>query len=518
MRVFELRKSALNRWALDSSASEESVKKRLAEQRQRVARGSDDSQVLAEVCLQTGIELTSIPKISKVGGATLHLYEDESVIVTGDSQLTPAAKEALLKSDAAVIVCWESALGKGEEARLDMVRRSVASGKNFADDLIVKIKFEADQAFQLNAIHAVTELFHGQPSWSPRHQSRGKRVGLASSYSNRLGVSEKQIFANLRSVQEANGIKPSDKLDGLNFSVSMETGTGKTYVYLRTIFELHRQYQFSKFIIVVPSVAIREGVLQNVRITASHMDGIYGRVLREFRVFSPDRLGNIRQFASSENLQVLIMNIDTFNKASNIARRAQEYFGGATTLGVLSNCSPIVVLDEPQNFESELAAAAIKDLGPLCTLRYSATHRREYNLIYRLSPTDAYDLGLVKRIEVLSVRPEGLSSTGSVRLVNVVANRTTVAATLEIDCRRGAQVRQARVKVTRTGDDLFALSGRLPVYRGLQIAGIDAERQQVELSDGTVLTAEAARARIEKQSWRCRSMKPCENTSRRNSR
>jgi type III restriction enzyme len=274
----------------------------------------------------------------------------------------------------------------------------------------------------------------------------------------------------------------------------METGTGKTYVYLRTILELFRQYQFFKFLIVVPSVAIREGVLQAVRMTSSHMDGIYGRVLREFRVFSSERLADVRQFATSEKLQVLIINIDSFNKASNVARRSQEHLGGATPLEVLASCRPIVILDEPQNFESELAAAAIADLGPLCTLRYSATHRREYNLVYRLNPAEAHDLGLVKRIEVLSVRPEGVSSTGSVRLISVLAKKRTVTATLEIDRRRGAHVGPAKVRVTRTGDDLFVLSGHLPAYRGLQVAGIDVERQQVELSDGTVLTADSARA------------------------
>jgi type III restriction enzyme len=213
-----------------------------------------------------------------------------------------------------------------------------------------------------------------------------------------------QLTGNIQQVQKNNGLKISSEDEiinnGWNFSVEMETGTGKTYVYLRTIYELNKLYGFKKFVIVVPSVAIREGVMKNLEITDEHFQNLYDKVPITSNVYDSKKVSNLRGFASANTIQVLVINIDSFAKDENIINKPNDKLTGKKPIEFIQSCNPFVIVDEPQNMETEIRKRAISNLNPLCTLRYSATHTNLYNLVYSLNPVKAYDLGLVKQIEV----------------------------------------------------------------------------------------------------------------------
>src|SRR5207249_3036766 len=197
-----------------------------------------------------------------------------------------------------------------------------------------------------------------------------------------------------------------------NFSVEMETGTGKTYVYIRTALELNKRYGFRRFVIVVPSIAIKEGVLKTFEITRTHFDELYDNVPYKFYPYDSSNLTQVRQFASSSSVEFMIMTLDSFNKSitengkGNVIRRPTDKLAGITPIHLVQESRPILILDEPQNMESERSIAALSTLHRLFALRYSATHKNPYNLVYRLGPADAYRQGLVKKIEVASVLKE----------------------------------------------------------------------------------------------------------------
>ena len=214
-----------------------------------------------------------------------------------------------------------------------------------------------------------------------------------------------------------------------HFSVEMETGTGKTYVYLRTIFELSRRYGFQKFIIVVPSVAIREGVLKNIEITREHFRALYNNLPFEHFVYDAKKVNRLRQFATSNTLQIQVINIDAFRKnftgteaeqKSNVIYKESDQLSGRQPIEFVQAARPIVIIDEPQSVDStEKSQEAIKALNPLCTLRYSATHRNPYNLVYRLDPVRAFELRLVKQIIVASAVAEGSANDAFVRVEDI---------------------------------------------------------------------------------------------------
>jgi len=277
----------------------------------------------------------------------------------------------------------------------------------------VKFQFDAQQQYQLDGIRAVVDLFTGQPAaagtfeWQPDVFGGDllDRLGVA----NALDISGARILENLHEVQRRNfpgkDVAENLSLDAilgtLNFSVEMETGTGKTYVYLRTIYELHREYGWKKFVIVVPSVAIREGVLQSLRTMREHFDTLYNNTPLDSWVYDSAQVSRLRQFAVSNQLQVLVMNIQAFDKKDvAVVHRESDRLQGRRPIEFIQQCRPVVIMDEPQNMESENAKKAIAELRPLLTLRYSATHRNLHNPVYRLDPVRAYDLRLVKRIEV----------------------------------------------------------------------------------------------------------------------
>ena len=342
----------------------------------------------------------------------------------------------------------------------------------------LKLKFDSTLDYQRDAVASVVDLFSDLPL-------QGSTFSLTSQSMNQLGLSELGVsnpipsdqdqfetatLTNLRTVQERNGIEMSGALDGLNFSVEMETGTGKTYVYLRTLFELNKVYGFTKFVIVVPSIAIREGVLASVDLLRDHLRSLYDNVPFDASVYDSKHLARVRQFATSNTIQLLVMNIQAFQKdveedrdptKANIINREQDRLSGRRPIEFIQATQPVVVIDEPQNMESAAAVAAIARLDPFCTLRYSATHKRPYNRTYRLGPIEAYDLQLVKRIEVASVVADENPNAAFVRLhaVDVAKARAQVS----INHGRGKAFKTKKLWL-RAGDDLLQLSDQRQEY------------------------------------------------------
>lgn len=273
----------------------------------------------------------------------------------------------------------------------------------------------------------------------------------------------------------------------MHFSIEMETGTGKTYVYLRTIYELNKQYGFKKFVIVVPSVPIREGVLKNLQITHEHFQTLYDNTPMRFYVYDRNKISQLRGFAAGDNIEVLVINIDSFAKDENVINKPNDKLNGQEPIKFIQQVNPIVIVDEPQNMESEKRSAAIDNLNPLCTLRYSATHRNLYNLIYSLNPVKAYDLGLVKQIEVDSVLEEHSLNGAFVELISVTATKKTISAKVTIDCNDNDGVKRKTVTV-KAGDDLYELSNEREIYRnGYIIEAIDAVEGSVSFSNNDIL-------------------------------
>lgn len=354
----------------------------------------------------------------------------------------------------------------------------------------MKLTFEPNLDYQQTAIKAVTSLFEGQPMADSIDEFGLQEDGMlyfTNAVANRLVLSEEQILENLRNVQSENEIEPSAKLEGMHFSVEMETGTGKTYIYLRTIYELNKQYGFKKFVIVVPSIAIREGVLKNLQITHEHFQNLYDNIPLHFQVYDSTKVSTLRGFATGDHIEVLVINIDSFAKDENIINKPNDKLTGQKPIFFIQTIHPIVIVDEPQNMETDKRAAAIENLNPLCTLRYSATHRNRYNLIYSLDPVKAYDLGLVKQIEVDSVMEENAFNDAFVSLESITASKTKVTAKVKIYVNDKEGVKQKSVTV-RAGDDLYRLANEREIYSsGYIVEEIDSANECISLSNGTIL-------------------------------
>jgi len=354
----------------------------------------------------------------------------------------------------------------------------------------MKLTFESNLGYQQDAIQSITDLFEGQPLEDSILEFSLKEQGslnLINGISNSLVLSEQQILANLQAVQAKNEIKVSDKLDGMHFSVEMETGTGKTYVYLRSIYELNALYGFKKFVIVVPSVAIREGVLKNLEITHEHFQTLYDNIPVNFQVYDSTKVSTLRGFATTNNIEVLVINIDSFAKDENIINKPNDRLNGQKPLEFIQATKPIVIVDEPQNMETEKRSAAIENLKALCTLRYSATHRNHYNLTYSLNPVRAYDLGLVKHIEVDSIVEENAYNDAFIYVESIIATKTKVTAKISINSNEKGGIKKKTITV-KVGDDLYKLSNEREIYAdGYIIEEIDATNQCVSISNGNVL-------------------------------
>jgi type III restriction enzyme len=366
----------------------------------------------------------------------------------------------------------------------------------------MQLKFDANQEFQLEAIQAVAGLLEGQPHVDAVHELRYMRPGFAA-IANHLDLDESDLIRNLRQVQQVNRLTQDDALqmieseietaEGLssvrfaNFSVEMETGTGKTYVYLRTALELHRRYGLRKFIVVVPSVAIREGVLKTLQITETHLRGLYDNVPCRYYVYDSANLSQVRQFALSDGVEIMVMTIDSFNKAANVIRQTTDRLQGETPIHLVQAAHPILILDEPQNMESELRIRALAALDPLFALRYSATHRNPYNLVYRLTPAEAYRQGLVKRIEVAGVEKEADENRAFLRLDEVRSEKKTLTARLAVHKLMKDGTVKEQVVTVRPGESLEAKANR-PEYAAFVIEEMDAGVGSLLFTNGSTLT------------------------------
>jgi type III restriction enzyme len=389
----------------------------------------------------------------------------------------------------------------------------------------MKIQFDSKQQYQLDAVSAVADIFDGQPFAAldfttfmieeslPLFQGQTRtELGMG----NQFLLSADKLKKNVRAVQERNDIEfpnadtelESWPLLGQNneflrhcyhFSVEMETGTGKTYVYLRTIFELSKRYGFKKFIIVVPSVAIREGVLKNIEITAEHFKALYNNVEFESFVYDARKVNKLRQFAVSNTIQLLVINIDAFRKnftgtdaenKSNVIYKESDRLSGRQPIEFVQATNPIVIIDEPQSVDStDKAQEAIKALNPLCTLRYSATHRNPYNLVYRLDPIRAFELRLVKQIVVGSSVASGHMNDAFVRVESIDA-QNGIRAKLRIHMQTAEGPKEKLVTIKKNGTDLFEVSNNRACYRdGFEVTEISAEpgNELVRFNNGTVL-------------------------------
>src|SRR3989339_181601 len=354
----------------------------------------------------------------------------------------------------------------------------------------MKLHFDPNQQFQIDAIKSIVDIFEGQPLSKSDYefslsQNSGSLQFNENGVGNNLILSEEQILDNLNSIQKKNEIPASASLAGLNFSVEMETGTGKTYVYLRTIYELHKKYGFKKFIIVVPSVAIREGVLKNLEITFEHFQNLYDKTPTTYQVYDSSKVSNLRGFALSNAIQILVINIDSFAKDINVINKENNKRTEKNPIEFIQPTKPIVIVDEPQNMETEIRKTAIANLNPLCTLRYSATHTNPYNLVYQLNPVKAYDMGLVKQIEVDSVYAENDFNRSFIQLENLKSTKTKTNVKLKIDIvdtEKGIVRKSVSAKV---GNDLFELSNKSDRYKdGFILNNIDVGEGYIELSNG----------------------------------
>lgn len=364
----------------------------------------------------------------------------------------------------------------------------------------MKFKFEANQDFQVDAIESIAGLLEGQ-SFADAYSGFALGESLAA-IANRVDLDEKRLLENLCLVQDRNGIKKDRSLVLIeeniettagpkrvrfpNFSVEMETGTGKTYVYLRTSLELFRRYGLRKFIVVVPSVAVREGVLKTLEVTRDHLRVLYDNLAYRYYVYDSDNLSQVRQFALSDSVELMVMTIDSFNKASNVIRQSTDRLQGETPIHLIQAARPVLILDEPQNMESELRVKALSALDPVLALRYSATHRNPYNLVYRLTPFEAYRQSLVKRIEVASVVKEDDANQVFLRLDGIRVEKKTITARLAVHRLMKTDTVKEVVVTVKPGDSLEEKSGRKE-YAGFDVDEINPGGSFVRFSNNIEL-------------------------------
>lgn len=317
----------------------------------------------------------------------------------------------------------------------------------------MKLKFDSNQEFQLDAVKAVVDAFEGQHKVVQFKQfSQSDLLGI---YPNQLDITPDEIHANIKNIREKNNLNGNEASVEMDFSIEMETGTGKTYVYLRTILELHKKYGFRKFIIIVPSVAIREGVIKTLEITKDHFRELYDNLPYRYYEYVSKNLSQVKNFAQSSNLEIMVMTMGSFNKDANILYLERDQMWGEKAINYIQKTNPIMILDEPQNMEGDVTQERLKNFNALCRLRYSATHRNPYNLLYRLSPADAYRLGLVKKIEVDSVTDsDDDTPTAFVNLLDVASNRTKLKAQVEAFCKQADGQKNKKKVALTDGDDL----------------------------------------------------------------
>ncbi|MDB0011507.1 DEAD/DEAH box helicase family protein [Crocinitomicaceae bacterium] len=358
----------------------------------------------------------------------------------------------------------------------------------------MKIKFESALSHQQEGINAIVDIFQGQEAcdsnftvYSPEFLAKQQNFAFNEiGYGNRLTLNQGKILENVQNIQLANGLKPSDRSEvdrnHLDFTIEMETGTGKTYVYLRTMMELYRKYGFSKHIIVVPSIPIKEGVYKSLQMTKEHFKQLYDNINYNFFIYDSSKLNEVRDFSTNDGLEIMVINIDAFaksfenpkdeKKTANIIHRYNDSLG-YKPLDLIKNTNPVVFIDEPQStMSTPIRKKAVQGLNPLAIIRYSATHREKVNLMYKLDAVDAYDKKLVKQIEVGSVQTEGANNQAYIRLVSVKASKGFPVAKVEVDAFKNGSISRKTFNV-KQNEDLEQLTDRVE-YEGYIIKDIYA--------------------------------------------
>lgn len=368
-------------------------------------------------------------------------------------------------------------------------------------EMVMKLKYKS-QDFQTDATNAVCNVFVGQPKQQANTyildsgQSTDGMDDLLQfdAYSNpALLINKERLLENISLQQIKSGLQPSDELEGnlLNLSVEMETGTGKTYTYTKTMYELNKRYGWSKFIVIVPSVAIREGVYKSFQSTAEHFKDQYGKAIRFF-IYNSAHLNDIETFATDSNINVMIINMQAFASRGEDARRIYmklDTFRSRKPIDVIAATHPILILDEPQSMGGPVVTDMMKKFNPLFILRYSATHRDAFNMVYRLDALDAYNRKLVKKIAVKGVSVLGDTATNSYIYVSKINLSTTKdpTVTMEIDYQNATQITK-RTLTFEYRDNLYDKSNKLDEYKDRWvITNIDARDNSVHFENGTVL-------------------------------
>lgn len=374
----------------------------------------------------------------------------------------------------------------------------------------MKLKF-IDQPYQTDAVNAICDIFEGceikdslftiEVNQKNELDLDGEGVSYFVGHSNKLSIDDFTMLKNIQEIQSKNDIKMSNDLQKKNFTIEMETGTGKTYVYTKTILELNKRYGFTKFIIVVPSIAIKEGVNSSLKATKEHFMEKYDNVVYNYFTYDSNHLERIRDFSTSTNIEIMIINIDAFRKSfnnpdeeskANLIHRSNDKLNGNKPIDLIASTNPIVIIDEPQSVDgTKKSKQAIASLNPLCTLRYSATHKELYNLMYRLTPVDAYQEHLVKHIEVNSVSIDKATTKPYVKLLSV-SDKNGYTCRLEIyknNKKKGTIEKKAIT--AKTGNDLWESSDEVDYYKdkGYIVDNIDCfpGEEYVAFTNGELL-------------------------------
>ena len=366
------------------------------------------------------------------------------------------------------------------------------------------------QKFQADAAKAVVDVFAGQPYLTPSYMmDRGTgtfQIKLTeeeefTGWSNHRIIPElndQLILEHLQKIQRANQIAPSSKLegrvDGYNLTVEMETGVGKTYTYIKTMYELNRAYGWSKFIVVVPSIAIREGVYKSFEVTQEHFAEEYGKKIRFF-IYNSAQLTEIDRFASDSSINVMIINSQAFNAKGKDARRIYmklDEFRSRRPIDIIAKTNPVLIIDEPQSVEGKQTKERLKEFHPLLTLRYSATHKSDsiYNMVYRLDAMEAYNKRLVKKIAVKGIAESGTTATDSyVYLEGINLSKADPTATIQFDVKQATGTKQ-KSRVVKIGDNLYDYSNGLEEYKeGFVVKAIDGRDDSIEFLNGIKIYA-----------------------------
>lgn len=336
--------------------------------------------------------------------------------------------------------------------------------------------------YQKQAIDSIVDLFQGEITHHQDDFSLSDKDSMRV-IANELSLSKDDIFNNLKNIQTQNQLSLSDKLDNLYFSVEMETGTGKTFVYLNTIFELYQRYGWRKFIIVVPSVAIREGVLQTLNSTKTYFKDEFDSPIYHYGEYSGQKTNALKHFATSTHIEILVMNIQSFEKESNIINQQRE---NGVLMELIQATNPIIIIDEPQNISSDKRKNAIDNLNPLFTVGYSATHKEIINKVYSLNPVQAFEQNLVKQIVVNSVISQ--DKNNAFIELKEITNKSGLKAKILIDVNGEKQLKRKTITV-KLGDNLYEKSKQNPNYQGFIITGIDLENQMIKFSNGIEIDA-----------------------------